>query len=88
MVNLAKSFTSLWHPTLAASQLLIDWLTQYTEHSQANPTFCQAARHVKKCKPTVGGQGNGEDDSSGDRSDKDSDTILDDDDAIDAFPYQ
>ena len=32
MVNLAKSFASLWHPILAASQLPIDWLTQYTEH--------------------------------------------------------
>ena len=88
MVNLAKSFASLWHPILAASQLPIDWPTQYTEHGQANPTFRRAARHVKKRKPAVGGQGSGEDDSSGDGSDEDSDTISDDNDDVDASPYQ
>ena len=88
MINLAKLFTSSWHPILAASQLLIDWPTQYTEHSRANPTFRQAARHVKKHKPAVGGQGNGKDNSSRDRSDEDSDTISDDNDDIDASPCQ
>ena len=68
MINLAKLFTSSWHPILAASQLLIDWLTQYIEHSQANPTFCWTAWHVKKPKPAVGG--NGEDDSSRDGSEE------------------
>ena len=85
MINLAKLFTSLWHPILAASQLLIDWLTQYIEHSQANPTFHWAAWHVKKPKPAVGGNG---DDSSRDGSEEDSDNILDDNDDIDASPYQ
>ena len=86
MINLAKLFTSLWHPILAVSQLLIDWLTQYIEHGWANSTFCWAAQHVKKPKPAVGG--NGEDDSSGGGSEENSDNILNDDNDIDASLYQ
>lgn len=90
MINIAMSFASFWHPLLVSSQLPIDWPSQYIEHACAHPTVHWAAHHVKKLKsaskPALCGEG--DDDSSGNESNKNSDNILDDNDDLDASPYQ
>ena len=90
MINIAMSFASFWHPLLVSSQLPIDWPSQYIEHAYTHPTICQAARHIKKfksaSKPALCGEG--DDDSSGNKSNENLDNISDDDDDLDASPYQ
>ena len=84
------SFASFWHPLLVSSQLPIDWPSQYIEHAHAHPTICQAACHIKKfksaSKPALHGEG--DDDSSGNKSNENLDNISDDNDDLDASPYQ
>jgi hypothetical protein len=84
MENLAKSFVSLWHPVLSATNLPFDWPAPFIAHAENHPTIVRPGRHRKPAQTVEGAIESESEDS--DEDGEDSDGLFEDD--ADVSPYR